>query len=250
MKLEGKVAVVTGAGSGIGRATVLRLAKEGADIVVDDINIEAAKGVADEIKAIGRKALAIKADVTNSKEVDEMFKTVLSELGKVDILVNNAGGHYRDEVTEFRYSREEIWDLVLARNLKGTLICSRAVINHMIERGSGKIVNIASITGVYGSPRAADFSAAKTGVIGFTRALASEVGQYGVNVNCIVPGLIGAPHVLSKPLDDLPTNILTTRIIKRIGETDEIASAVLFLVSDDASYVMGHTLVVDGGTTL
>ena len=249
MKLEGKVAIVTGAGGGIGRAVALRLAQEGADVVANDINMGTAKSTADEIKATGHKALAIKADVTKSKEVGEMFETALRELGKVDILVNVAGGSAREKASAFRDSEEETWDSVLGNNLKGTLICSRAVINHMIERGTGKIVNIASAAGVYGCTGVADYSAAKAGVIGFTRALASEVGEYGINVNSVAPGPIRTSGLLFYP-EEIVQATLAARIIKRMGEPDEIASAVLFLASDDANYITGQTLLVDGGTKI
>jgi 3-oxoacyl-[acyl-carrier protein] reductase len=250
VKLYGKVAIVTGSGEGIGKAIALRLAEDGADIVVDDIDFEKAQHVAALIKAIGRRALAVKADVTKSREVDEMFKTALRDLGKVDILVNNAGGHYQNEVMEFRYSKEETWDRIITRNLKGTLICTRAVINHMIDRGSGKIVSIASIAAVHSTPRVDDFAAAKAGVNGFTRALASEVGKHGITVNSIVPGLIGSPHVLATSPEELPSDLMKSRIIKRLGKPEDIAGAVSFLVSDDADYITGQVLVVDGGTAI
>ena len=201
MKLEGKVAMVTGAGQGIGRAIALSLAKEGAGVVVNDINPETAAGVADEIRAMGRRALAIKADVTQSKEVNEMVETALNEMGKIDILVNNAGGSARERVSEFKDSTEEVWDFIIGRNLKGQLNCTRAVINHMIERRSGKILNMASIAGVVGEAGLADYSAAKAGVIGFTKALAKEVGRYGINVNSVAPGPIRTAAFEQLPKD-------------------------------------------------
>jgi len=251
MKLENRVAIVTGAGWGLGRAIALSLAKEGADVVVNDINLETAKSVAEEIKANGRRALAIKADVSQSKEVDEMVKASLREFRKIDILVNNAGGSARERCSEFRESTEEIWDFVIDRNLKGTLICTRAVINHMIQRKSGKIVNIASVAGVRSEVGQADYGASKAGVISFTRSLAQEVGPYGINVNCVSPGMIMG----TAASEDVPREIteigLSKQVLKRSdgrpGEPQDVANAVIFLVSEEASYITGDNLLVSGG---
>jgi len=247
MKLKGKVAIVTGAGYGIGRAIALSLAKEGADIVVDDINAETGKSVAEEIKAAGHKALFIKADVSKSKEVDELVKTSLHKLGKIDILVNNAGGSAREKCSEFRESTEEVWDFVLGRNLMGVLNCTRAVINHMIQRRDGKIVNIASITGVSGGAGQADYSSSKAGIIGFTKALAKEVGIYGINVNCVSPGVIFKTAATEQVSKEVVDRYLSKQVLKRQGEPQDIANAVAFLVSDEASFITGHNLLVCGG---
>ena len=190
MKLTDRVAIVTGAGRGIGRAIALRLAKEGADVVILDINLERANTVADEIKALGRKAIAVKVDVTKSEETNRMAKTTLDKFGRIDILVNNAGVTDADvigKVVLFHESTEEAWDAVIAVNLKGVLNCCRAVIKHMMQRRSGKIVSIAAESGMIGFAGMADYSAAKAGVIGFTKALAKEVGRHGINVNCVSP---------------------------------------------------------------
>ncbi len=183
MKLENRVAIVTGGANGIGRAISLALAKEGADVVVADIEIEPANEVANEIKALGRRAIAIKTDVSKSEEVKQMAKTTLGEFVQIDILVNSAGGSARERGTLFHESIEEVWDYVLGINLKGVLNCTRAVINHMIERRSGKIVSIASTAGIHGRAGTADYSAAKAGIIGFSMALATEVAAYGMNIS-------------------------------------------------------------------
>lgn len=249
MRLEGKSAIVTGAGQGIGRVIALSLAKEGADVVVSDTNIETATRVANEIRSRGRRALAIKADVTRSHEVEEMVKIALNEFGKIDILVNNAGGSARERMSEFRESTEPIWDFVLGRNLGGVLICSRAVINHMIERGYGRIISIASVAGIIGGTGQADYSAAKAGIIGFTRVLAKEVGRYGVNVNAVSPGVIRTGALEESPREVVAA-YLSRQVLKRAGQPEDVANAVIFLASDEASFITGQNLVVCGGVSL
>jgi 3-oxoacyl-[acyl-carrier protein] reductase len=249
MRFEGKVAVVTGAGQGIGRAIALSFAREGADVVVTDIVMETVKAVAQEIKTMGRRALAVKADVSKSKEVNEMIETGLREMGKIDILVNNAGGGAREKVAEFAQSKEEIWDMVIGRNLKGALNCTRAVINHMVQRGSGKVVNLGSGAGVSGSPKQVDYSAAKAGVIGFTKALAKEVGVHGINVNSVSPGVIRTAALEQLPKEMVDT-LISRQVLKRLGEPQDIANAVMFLASDDASFITGQNLVVCGGARI
>lgn len=248
MKLSGKVAIVTGAAGGIGRAIALRLAREDANIVVNDIDLEGAAAVVSEVKALGQKSLSVKADVSNSKEVNQMVETVLEKLGKIDILVNNAGGTARERATEFYKSSEEIWDFVIGRNLKGVLICTRAVINHMLQRQSGNIVNIASINGVVGKAGVADYSAAKGGIIAFTKALAREVASYGVRVNSVSPGPTENPQLLRlfpAQLEEYRKKIP----LGRLGRPEDIANMVAFLVSDEASYITAQNYVVDGGLT-
>lgn len=249
MKFDGKVAIVTGAGYGIGEAIALSLAKEGADVVVNDVNIESARSVADKVRAIGRRALAIKADVNKSNEVNEMVKATLSEFGKVDILVNNAGGSARERSSEFKDSAEEVWDFVIGRNLKGVLNCTRAVINHMLERRSGKIVNIASVAAIKGEIGQADYGAAKAGIIGFSRVLAKEVGRQGINVNCISPGVIDTPALkqLPKEIVDRYRNML---VIPRLGQPQDIANMAVFLASQEADYITGQNYLVCGGMDL
>lgn len=251
MKLDGRVAIVTGGGYGIGRAIALTLAGEGADVVVVDINSETAKGVADQIKAMGRRALAVKTDVSKSKEVNEMVQIVLRDMGKVDILVNNAGGGARERSSEFKDSTEEVWHLVIGRNLFGTLNCSRAVINHMIERRSGKIVNLSSYVALTGGVGAVEYSAAKGGIISFTKSLAKEVGKYNINVNCVAPGIIQHTYALGQiPKETLDKLITAKPVLPRLGEPEDIANAVLFLVSDDASFITGQNYPVCGGSSI
>jgi len=253
MRFEGKVVVVTGAGQGIGRAIALSFGREGADVMVNDIIIETAQKVAEEIKSMGRRALAIKADVSKSEEVQEMIDTGLRELGKIDILVNNAGGGPRKKAVEFAQSTEEMSDIIIGINLKGVFNCTRAVINHMIQRGSGKVVNISSGAGVRGTPKMVEYSAAKAGVIGFTKALAKEVGAYGINVNCVSPGVTRTAAIEQLPKEvakDLVDDIFAMQVLRRLGEPEDTANAVMFLASDEASFITGQNLLVCGGARI
>ncbi|MFC1969126.1 SDR family NAD(P)-dependent oxidoreductase [Chloroflexota bacterium] len=246
MKLENKIAVVTGAASGIGRGIALRLAQDGCKVVVMDVNMEKAASVVDEIQAMGRQAEAVKADVTRSQEANQMVRTVLEKFEGLDILVNNAGGHARERQSMFYDSTEEVWDHVIGINLKGTMICCRAVIEHMMEKKNGKIVNISSMAGVTGSHLGvADYAAAKGGVIGFTKALAKEVGPYGINVNSIAPGIIATERVLAAP-EETKEQWRKSSFLNRLGEPEDIAATVSFLVSEDASFISGQNILVCG----
>ncbi|NLB45741.1 MAG: SDR family oxidoreductase, partial [Clostridiaceae bacterium] len=194
MKLQGKTAIVTGAAGNIGRATALLLAAEGATVIVSDINDEKAAAVTAEIIQAGGQALTCITDVRDSKQVISMVQTTLDKYNGVDILVNNAGGsgNLIGKITQFCDSEESTWDFVLDLNLKGTFICTRAVLDTMIKQKSGKIINLGSVAGVNGLMTRVDYSAAKGGIIAFTKALAMELGPYQINVNCVSPGAI--PH--------------------------------------------------------
>ncbi len=242
MKLKGRVGIVTGGANGIGRAISFGLAREGADVVVADIDSKQADKVADEIKALGTRAIAFEVDVTQSHEVNAMVKAVLDEFGRIDILVNNAGGGARERATLFCKSTEDIWDSVIQRNLKSVFICSRAVIEHMMQRQTGKIVNISSTAGLVGQAGMADYSAAKAAVIGFTHALAQEVASYGINVNSVAPGPIGTRAISEFQRDRLAP--LTG--LGRVGRPEEIAAMVVFLATDDADFITGQVVSVCG----
>ncbi|MFC1945889.1 SDR family NAD(P)-dependent oxidoreductase [Chloroflexota bacterium] len=241
MRLVGKVAVVTGAGQWIGRAIALRLAGEGADVVVDDIVIERAREVADEIRGLGRKALAVQTDVTRSQETDAMAKAALAEFGKIDILVNNVGGTGGRKAADFVELTEEAWDDIIARNLKSTRNCCHAVINQMLERKSGKIVNISSGAGVRGNPGSTAYSAAKAGVIGFTMALSEEVATSGVRVNCVSPGPTGS--AAPRP-PEFMEKMAQLSGLGRQGKPEDVAALVAFLASDDADFISGQNYVM------
>ena len=249
MRLKDRVAIVTGGSSGIGKAICKRMATEGAVVIVADIAIEQAKEVANELKALGAKAIALNVDVTKSQDTDQMVTSVLDEFGKVDILVNNAGGSPPEKGVFFHDSKEEVWDWAIALNLKGVRNCTRAVINHMIKRKSGKIVSTASISGITGTLTKVDYSAAKAGVIGFTKALAKEVASYGINVNCVSPGPIATPLFLSNK-KELQEEAIQAVFLKRVGKPEEIANMVAFLASDEASFIVGQNFIVDGGRSL
>ena len=245
-KLKGKVAIVTGAGRGIGRAIALRLAKEGADIVISDINLEGAKKVVQEVEALGRAALATRTDVVKSKEVEQMVETTLRKFGRIDILCNNAGGSARERQSLFHESTEEIWDYVIGINLKAVRNCCRAVIGLMMKQRSGKIVNIASYAGICGVKGLVDYSAAKAGIIGFTKALAKEVASYGININCVSPGPIETPGMLEGYSHDYIENTIRSAGFGRFGKPEEIASMVAFLASDEANFISGQNIPVCG----
>lgn len=252
MRLTGRVAIVTGAAGGIGRGIALELARDGASIVVADVNQTGSDRVVEEIKALGREALAVRTDVSRSQEVNSMARIALERFGRIDTLVNDAGGSARGRNGPFHKSSEEVWDYVLGINLKGVLNCSRAVINHMMERRKGTIVNIASISGVVGSPGRADYSAAKGGIIAFTKALAKEVAGHGVRVVAVSPGFIDTVDWLRRLSKEEADELMRKNMppVGRIGTAADIARMVAFLASDEAGYITGHNFIVDGGTTL
>ena len=245
--LKEKVAVVTGAGSqtGFGRGIALVLAKEGCDIAVCDIDLEGAEKTAGEIRGSGRKAIALKTDVTNISRANDMIESVLKQFGKVDILVNNAGGATPPQ--NFAETVETKWSKDLDLNLRGVLNCTRAVLPHMISRGSGKIVNIASVAGLGGQPSGTVYGAAKAGVIAFTQGLAQEVIETGINVNCIAPGM-GATAFFDNMGPELNELVKKMKAANRCMSPEDIGNAVAFLVSDVSRQMVGQCLVVRGTT--
>ncbi len=247
MALEGKVALVTGASRGIGRAIALTLAKNGADIAINFAgNIAAAEEVAKEITALGRKAILVQGSVADFEVCQAMVNKVIAELGKVDILVNNAG-ITRDGLL-MRMSSED-WDAVLTTNLKGVFNCTKAVIKPMMKQRSGKIVNMASVVGETGNAGQANYSAAKAGVIGFTKTMAKEIASRGITVNAVAPGFIATD--MTKVLPDKVREEMAKGIpLGRAGEPQDVANAVLFFVSDNAAYITGQVLNVDGGMVM
>jgi 3-oxoacyl-[acyl-carrier protein] reductase len=243
LELKGKVALVTGAAQGIGRAVALLLGQKGADIVVSDINLEKAQETAKEIETLGRRAMAMKVDVANFGDVERMAQAVIEKFGQIDILINNAG-IARDKL--ILRMTEEDWDAVLAINLKGTFNCTKAVVRHMSKQRSGKIVNIASVVGEMGNAGQANYAASKAGVIGFTKTIAREFAQRGININAIAPGYIQTP--MTDALPEKAKEELKRMIpMERLGQPEDVAEAVLFLVSGASSYITGQVLNVNGG---
>ena len=243
MELKGKVALVTGGAQGIGKAVALMLARHGADVVVADVNLEKAAETAKEVEATGRGAMAVNVDVTRLSDVENMVESAIGRFGRIDILINNAG-IARDKL--ILRMTEEDWDAVLDVNLKGTFNCTKAVIKHMSKQRSGKIVNIASVVGEMGNAGQANYSASKAGVIGLTKTIAREFAQRGINVNAIAPGYIQTP--MTDVLPDKAKEELKRMIpMERLGQPEDVAYAVLFLVSEGSSYVTGQVLNVNGG---
>jgi 2-hydroxycyclohexanecarboxyl-CoA dehydrogenase len=248
MRLEGKIALVTGGASGIGAATARRLAAEGARVAVGDVNGDGAEQVAGEIDGV-----AVFLDVADAGSAVAAAKEVAERLGPVDVLVNNAG---TDRFAFFVNTDEELWDLVLGVNLRGTIAVTHAVLPGMQERRSGSIVNVASEAGRVGSQGSVVYSAAKAGVIGFTKAIAREAARYRVRCNAVAPGPIetpllnAAPAMLGELGERLKQGMVNATAMKRSGEADEVAATIAFLASEDASYVTGQTLGVSGGLSM
>ena len=246
MKLSGKVALVTGAAQGIGKAIALALAKEGANIVVCDVNVEEAQRTAGEIKSLGRDTLAVRANVAVFAEVEELVNKVIDKFGKIDILVNNAG-ITRDGL--LLRMKEEDWDLVLDINLKGTFNCTKACCRPMLKQKSGKIINVASIIGIIGNAGQANYSASKAGIIGLTKSTAKEFAAKGINVNAVAPGFIKTKMTEILP-EEVKQNLLKAIPLDKLGEPEDVAKAVVFLASDESSYITGQVINVDGGMVM
>ncbi len=243
MELNNKVAVVTGAAQGIGKVIAMLLAKKGASLVVCDINLEMAKKTANEIEEGGGKCLALKSDVTNVQDAEKIIKETVEHFGSVDILVNNAG-ITKDNI--LLRMKEEQWDQVIAVNLKGTFNVTKAAIKVMIRKKSGKIINIASITGLMGNAGQANYSASKAGVIGFTKSIAREYADRGITVNAVAPGFIET--AMTDAIPEREREELIKQIpIKKLGTPYDVANAVCFLASEGANYITGQVIGVNGG---
>ena len=256
MKLKDRVAIVTGGGTGIGKAISLAFAKEGATVVLAARNLSRLEGVAKEIKSRGGKAKAIQTDISDHEQVKRMVAGTIDEFGRVDILVNNAarGTFNNADVVDMRLDE---WHDCLATNLTGIMYCSKEALKYMIPRRSGNIINISSVAGISGVPRESPYAASKWGVIGFTETLAIEVGKFGIRVNCISPGATRTQEFedwvrvsatdAGISYEEMMSKITDNNALKRIAEPSEIAACVVFLASDDSSAITGHNLVVSCG---
>jgi 3-oxoacyl-[acyl-carrier protein] reductase len=251
IELEEKVAIVTGAGRGIGKGTALELAKAGAKLVLAGIRENSIEKVKKEIEEMGREVIAVQTDISQWEDAQRMAKRAIERFGRIDILVNNAGIHPQNE-QNLRFGALEIgdsdWDLVIDTNLKGPFNCSKAVIPYMISQRYGRIVNVSSVTGLTGQVGSSPYCASKAGIMALTKVLAGEFGQYNITVNCIAPGL-----TMTAMNENLPPDVLKMFLAKiplgRAGQPVDIARAILCFVQDDL-FITGQTLVVDGGSTM
>ena len=253
MRLRDKVAIITGGGGGIGGQVCSLFAEEGARLLIAEIDSNAAAKMEKELGQKGYKAETTDVDIRNFDAAKQLIRTALDIFGQIDILVNVAGGSagvfLKSKHSIFAQSSPERWKEIIDLNLNGTLNCTRAVINHMIERQSGKIVNLSSIAGMIGMQKAAEYSAAKAGVIGFTKALAKEVAPHGIHVNCVSPGVIGTSRVRNMPKKSVDA-WLAGIPFGRLGEPAEVAKAILFLASSESDFITGENIAVTGGQTL
>ena len=242
MNLRGQTALITGAGRGIGKTIAIKLAKSGADIVLADMSPDVTE-VREEVESLGRKCMTFEADVTDFEAIDTMVKKIIEEPGSIHILVNNAG------ITQdnlFMRMKPEQWLKVIDVNLNGVFNVTKAVIHQMVKQRSGKIINISSVVGFTGNPGQVNYSSTKSALVGFTKSLAREVGARGVTVNAVAPGFIDT--AMTQALNESQQEVILQQIpLGRMGDAEDIANAVAFLASDEASYITGTVLHVNGG---
>lgn len=253
MRLKDKVVIITGAGSGIGRESSILFAKEGAKVIVTDVDENAGKGTVDNIlKELEQDpdctgdAFFAKLDISNREQLKQVVQDVLTRYGEIDVLINNAGIIKDDLITKMT---EEEWDRVIDIDLKGPFNCIQAVVNDMIKHGNGEIINISSIVGIYGNVGQVNYASAKAGLIGMTKTLAKELGKKGIRVNAIAPGFIRTP-MTSKVPDKILEMMKEKTPLKRLGEPIDVAHTLLFLASDDAGFINGAVIPVDGGLSI
>jgi 3-oxoacyl-[acyl-carrier protein] reductase len=246
MRLKDKVALITGGARGIGREIAVLFAKEGADIVIGDVNPQETEKACLEIETLGRQALGLQLDVTSSGKVDEVINKILDKFSKIDILVNNAG--ITKDGLILRMSDAD-WDAVLSVNLKGTFNCTKAVSKVMIKQRSGKIVNIASIIGIIGNAGQANYAASKAGIIALTKTSAKELASRNINVNAVAPGFIQTDMTAKLP-EELKKKMLSAIPLDRFGAPLDVANLCMFLASEESAYITGQTIIIDGGMVM
>lgn len=246
MRLKDKVSIITGSGAGIGRATAVKFAAEGARVIVCDIDVKGVEDAVAEIRQKGGEAIGFKLDVTNKAEIESMVKAIMEKWGRVDVLVNNAGIIQDNQLAKMT---DEQFDRVININLRGTYLCARAVIEIMIAQKSGVLLNASSITGLYGNYGQTNYAASKWGVIGMAKSWAKELGRHGIRANAVCPGFIRTTI-----LDPMPPKVIEDMErkvpLRRLGRPEEIANVYAFLASDEASYITNAVIEVSGGVTL
>ncbi len=243
MRLKDKVTIITGAGSGIGRGTALLFAGEGAKVVVADVNRKGGEDTVNEIRQNGGEAFFALLDISNREQIKIVVNETLDKYGKIDVLINNAGIIQDALVVKMT---EEQWDRVISIDLKGPFNCIQAVVGSMIEKGGGEIINVSSIVGLYGNVGQTNYAAAKAGLIGMTKTLAKELGKKGIRVNAIAPGFIITPMTSGIP-EKILEMMKEKTPLKRLGKPEDVANTLLFLASDEASFINGAVISVDGG---
>jgi 3-oxoacyl-[acyl-carrier protein] reductase len=243
MKVKDKVTIITGAGSGIGRGTAMLFAGEGAKVVVADVNSKGGEETVNEIRQNGGEAFFALLDISNREQIKNVVKETLDKYGKIDVLINNAGIIQDALVVKMT---EEQWDRVISIDLKGPFNCIQAVVGSMIEKGGGEIINVSSIVGLYGNVGQTNYAAAKAGLIGMTKTLAKELGKKGIRVNAIAPGFIITPMTSGIP-EKILEMMKEKTPLKRLGKPEDVANTLLFLASDEASFINGAVISVDGG---
>jgi 3-oxoacyl-[acyl-carrier protein] reductase len=246
MRVKNKVVIITGGGSGIGKETGILFAKEGAKVVVADINEKAGEETVDEIKNAGGEVIFAKLDVTDREQTKQVVKDTIAKYGRIDVLINNAGIIQDALVVKMT---EDQWDNVININLKGPFNCIQAVVEQMITQGSGVIINISSIVALYGNVGQTNYAATKAGLVGMTKTLAKELGKKGIRVNAVAPGFIYTPMTATVP-EKILEMMKEKTPLKRLGTPSDVANTLLFLSSDDASFINGAVISVDGGLLL